>query len=84
MDTNALQSRKRAAQGAKAKAGGLPGEHSQRCDARFRQQPEGNGRAEAPLFVTLLAKTPGLGFVVRLDWRLIAPIRACAHSVNRP
>ena len=43
MDTNALQSRKRPAQGARAKAGRTPGEPLQRSDGRFRQQPEGNG-----------------------------------------
>jgi hypothetical protein len=84
MDTNALHGRKRAAQGAKAKAGRVPGEPLQRRDARFRQQPEGNERNEAPLFVALLAKTPGLGCVMRLDWRRITIVRVCAHSVNRP
>jgi len=84
MDMNALQSRKCAAQGAKAKAGRAPGEPLQRSDVHFRQQPEGNGRHEAPLVVALLAKTPGLGFVVRLDWRLISPVRVHAHSFNRP
>ncbi len=48
------------------------------------QQPEGNGRPGPPLCVVLLAKTPGLRFVVRLDWRPMPPIRVCVHSVNGP
>jgi len=57
MDTNALHSRKRSAQGAKAKAGWAPGEPLQHGGGRFRQQPEGNEWHGAPLFVALLAKT---------------------------
>ena len=34
--------------------------------------------------VALLAKTPGLRIVVRLDWRPMPPVRVCVHSVNRP
>src|SRR5215470_12364548 len=83
MDANALQGRKRPAPGAKAKAGRAPGEPSQRSDRRFRQQPEGNGRPGAPLFVALLAKTASLGIVGCRDWRPRAPVRVCAHSVNR-
>src|SRR5437762_6842610 len=82
MDTNALHSRKRSAQG--AKAGRVPGEPLQRSDGRFRQQPDGNGRLGAPLFVALLAKTASLGFVGCRDWRPMPPVRVCAHSVNRP
>src|SRR5215470_7026523 len=84
MDTDALRCRKRLAQGAKAKAGRAPGETLQRGDRRFRQQPEGNGRPGAPLGVAVLAKTVSLGFVLRLDWCPRAPVRVCAHSVNRP
>src|SRR5438552_9482691 len=87
MDTNALHSRKRSAQGAKAKAGRVPGEPLQRSDGRFRQQPDGNGRLGAPLFVALLAKTASLGFriwqISCRDWRPMPPVRVCAHSVNR-
>jgi len=43
MDTNALQGRTRAAQGAKTKAGRSPGESLQRSDARVRQRA---GRGE--------------------------------------
>src|SRR5512136_3424230 len=82
MDTNALRCRKRLAQGAKAKPGRAPGETLQHRDRRFRQQPEGNGRPGAPLFVAVLAKTSSLGFVLRLDWRPRAPVRVCAHTVN--
>jgi hypothetical protein len=39
---------------------------------------------KAPLGVALLAQTPGLGVVARLDWRLPHPIRICINSVNRP
>src|SRR5215470_7415867 len=84
MDTNALRSRKRLGQGAKAKPGRAPGETLQRRDRRFRQQPTGNGRPGAPLGVAVLAKTARLGFVLRLDWRRRAPVRVCAHSVNGP
>src|SRR5215831_4071559 len=84
MDTNALRCRKRLAQGAKAKAGGAPGETLQRRDRRFRQQPGGNARPEAPLGVAVLAKTSSLGFVLRLDWRPRVRVRVCARSVNRP
>jgi hypothetical protein len=79
-----LRRRKPAGHGATAMAGRAPGEPLQRRDARFRPQPGGNGRTEAPPIVALLAKTPGLGVVARLDWRLGAPARVCAHSVNRP
>ena len=84
MDTNALHGRKRPAQGAKAEAGREPGETLQRSDGRFRQQPQGSGRPGAPLDVVLLAKTPGLRVVVRLDWRPMPPARVRVHSVNRP
>ena len=84
MDTDALHGRKRSAQGAEAKAGWVPGEPSQRSDGRLRQQPEGNGRPGAPLFVALLAKTASLGFVGCRDWRPMPSVRVCAHSVNRP
>ncbi|MDP2449475.1 MAG: hypothetical protein Q8M68_08140 [Polaromonas sp.] len=32
-------------------------------------QPEGKGVKTAPLCVALLAQTPSLGVVARLDWR---------------
>ena len=32
----------------------------------------------------MLAKTPGLCFVKRLDWRAMPPVRVCVHSANRP
>jgi hypothetical protein len=66
MDANALRRQKRPAQGAKAKAGRAPGEPLQRSAGCFWQQPGGNERLGPPLFVVLLAKTPGLRFVVRL------------------
>src|SRR6478672_11180473 len=84
MGTNALHGRKRPAQGAKAKAGRVPGETLQRSDGRFRQQPGGNGWHGAPLRVVLLAKTLGLRFVGRLDWHPMPAVRVCVHSVNRP
>ena len=88
MGTYALHGRKRPAQGAEAKAGRVPGETSQRSDGRFRQQPEGDGHHGAPFCVALLAKTPGLRFLIwqmrRLDWRPMPPVRVCVHSVNRP
>src|SRR6185369_8122505 len=84
MGTYALHGRKRPGQGAEAKAGRAPGETSQRSDGRFRQQPEGNGHHGTPLCVALLAKTPSLRVVVRLDWRPMPPVRVCVHSVNRP
>ena len=49
---------KRPAQGAKAKAGRAPGETLQRSDGRFSQQPEGNARPGAPLFVALILARP--------------------------
>ena len=82
MDTDALHGGKRPAQGAKAKAGRAPGEPLQRSDGRFPQQPEGNGRPGAPLFVALLAKTASLGFVGCRDWRAMPPVRVCVHSVK--
>ena len=63
---------------------GAPGETLQPSEGRFWQQPEGNERLGPPLCVVLLAKTPGLRFVVRLDWRPMPLVRVCAHSVNRP
>src|SRR4030095_9861262 len=48
------------------------------------QQPEGNRRRGPPLCVVRLAQTPGLRFVVRLDWRPMPPVRVCVHSVSRP
>ena len=84
MGTNALHGRKRPAQGAKATAGRVPGETLQRSDGRFWQQPGGNGWHGAPLRVVLLAKTRGLRFVGRLDWRPMPAVRVCVHSVNRP
>src|SRR4029079_13323910 len=84
MDASALHGRKRSAQGAKAKAGREPGEPLQRSDERFPQQPEGNGRHGAPLFVALLAKTSSIGIVGCRDWRPMPTVRVRIHSVNRP
>src|SRR6185437_3616088 len=84
MSTSALHRRKGHARGAKTKAGWKPVEASQRRAWPFRQQPEGNGRPGAPLFVAFLAKTTGLRVVKRLDWRAMPPVRTCGHSVNRP
>src|SRR6187399_634121 len=68
MFTNALQSKKSPERGAKAKACRPPGEPSQQSTGLFWQQPEGNGRLGAPLFVALLVQTPSLHGVGRLDW----------------
>ena len=78
MGANTLHSQKRAAQGAKSMAGPAPGETLQRSDERFWQQPEGNERHGAPLYVVLLAKTSSLRFVVRLDWRFMPAVRVAA------
>ena len=37
-----------------------------------------------PLVVALLAQTPGLGVVLRLDWRFLEHVRIAKNSVNRP
>src|SRR6185437_12883449 len=75
ISAHALRRENGFARGAKAKAGRAPGELLQRSAKPFSQQPEGNGRHGSPLFVALLAKTPGLCFVVRLDWRAMASVR---------
>ena len=84
MSASALHGQQRLAQGAKLMAGREPDETLQRSDGRCWQQPEGNERRGPPLCVVLLAKTSSLRFVVRLDWRPTALVRAFAHSVNRP
>src|SRR5439155_8674480 len=60
------------------------GEALQRRAWPFWQQPDGNGWHGAPLFVALLAETPGLSFVGRLDWHPMPAVRTRGHSVNRP
>jgi len=84
MSTIALQGRNCPGARRKTKPGRLPGEALQRSIGQFWQQPEGNGRPGAPLFVAFLAKTPSLAFVRRLDWRPRPPVRTCGHRVNRP
>src|SRR5438270_11053909 len=82
--TCALQGQKGHARGAKPKAGSLPGEALQRRAWPFWQQPDGNGWHGAPLFVALLAETPGLRCVGRLDWHPMPAVRTRGHSANRP
>ena len=38
----------------------------------------------APLRVALLTQTPGLGVVVRLDWRCFHHVRTWINRVSRP
>src|SRR5207237_10167179 len=84
ISANALQSENDSARGAKAKAGRVPGKVLQRSEESFSQQPEGNGRPGAPLCVAFLAKTLGLSFVKRLDWRPMSSVRIHRYGVNRP
>jgi hypothetical protein len=52
--------------------------------SRIRPSPKIGTETPGGFGIPFLAKTLGLGFVARLDWRLIAPVRVCAHSVDRP
>ena len=52
----------------KTQAGREPAEALQRRAAPFPPQPGGNACCGAPLRVALLAETPGLCIVARLDW----------------
>jgi len=84
MAANALHGENGIARGAKAKADWPSGELSQQCGMPFSLQPDGNGRLGAPLVVAILAKTRGLSFVRRLDWRPMSAVRIRSHGVNRP
>jgi acetolactate synthase small subunit len=84
MPAQCVASEEGLSRGAGPKAGRVPGEDLQRRERPFSPQPEGNVRSGAPLCVARLAKTPGLDFVVRLDWRPGPPVRIRRHSVNRP
>jgi len=84
MSTNALHGENGSARGAKAKAGGNPASFCNKAQSHFRSNPKGNGRPGAPLCVAFLAKTLGLSFVKRLDWRTMSPVRIRRYSVNRP
>jgi len=57
------------------------------CDevhGHFGGNLKGTGALARRSALLFLAKTPGLGFVKRLDRRAMPPVRVCVHSVNRP
>jgi hypothetical protein len=65
-------------------AGVSPGEMAQRGPRPFDSQPEGNKLKKTPPVVARLAQTPGLGFTLRLDWRLFQIVRTGKNSANTP